>query len=101
MSSCAFVVADLAERDIAAQMFVAVGVAAGAAERALARDLDRQRGTVSAEDPPPRRDNSFHPSTISSIIGGRVASRSPFTRCPTVRAGAAAAADRAVRPIAG
>ena len=32
-----------AQRDVAAEMIVAVGVAAGAAQRALARDLDRER----------------------------------------------------------
>ena len=37
-------VADLAERDVAAEVIVAVGVAARTLQRALARDFDRQRG---------------------------------------------------------
>ena len=38
------VVADLSERDVAAEMLVAVGVASRAAQRALAGDFDRQGG---------------------------------------------------------
>jgi hypothetical protein len=44
------VVADFAKRDVAAEVFGAVGVAAGAAERAFPGDLDRQRWTVAAQD---------------------------------------------------
>ena len=35
-------VADLAQRDVAAQMLVAVCITTGAPQRALARNLDRQ-----------------------------------------------------------
>ena len=44
----AFVVGDLAKRDVAAEVLVTVGVAARAAQRAFARDLDRQGGIVAA-----------------------------------------------------
>ena len=52
-------VADLAQRDLAAEMIVAVGVAAGAVQRALARDLDGERGRVASEDPAPRGEDAF------------------------------------------
>ena len=58
-----FVVGDLSERDVAAEVLVAVGVAARAAERAFARDFDREGGIVAAEDASPRGDDAFHSRT--------------------------------------
>ena len=49
----AFEVADLAQREVAAEMIVAVGVAAGTAQRTLARDFDRKGGRVAREDATP------------------------------------------------
>src|SRR5450759_3269703 len=60
-----FVVGDLAERDVAAEVCVTVGVAAGTPERAFARDLDRQGGAVPAQDLPPRGDNPFHSAILA------------------------------------
>ena len=40
-------VAELAQRSVAVQVIVAVRIAAGALQRALARDLDRKRGAYS------------------------------------------------------
>src|SRR6266851_3851754 len=53
-------VADLPQRHPAADVVVAVGVAARAAERTFAGDLDRQNGCVAGEDTSPRRNNAFH-----------------------------------------
>ena len=64
-----FEVAHLAERDVAAEMIVAVRVAAGTAQRALARDLDRERGRVAGENPTPGREDRFHSSNYISDIG--------------------------------
>ena len=52
-------VAQLAQPEVAAQVIVAVRVAAGAVQRALARDLDRERGRVAAEYPSPGRQDPF------------------------------------------
>ena len=70
-----FVVADLTQRDLAAQMFIAVGATPRASQRALASDLDRQRGTVSTEDTTPRGDDSFHQATISFDLAAPAFSR--------------------------
>ena len=48
-------VAHLAQREVAAEMIVAIGVAAGAVQRAFARDFDRQRRRVPASGSDPRR----------------------------------------------
>ena len=60
------VVADFAQRDVAAKMLVAVGVAAGTLQRTLPCDFDRERRTVAAENPAPRREQGpeevFHNS---------------------------------------
>ena len=55
-------VRELAQHDVAAEMRVAVGVAARAAQRTLARDLDRQVRLVPCEDPAPRLEDcaAFH-----------------------------------------
>ena len=47
-------VADLAQRHLAAEVIVAVGVAAGAVQRAFARDFDRQRRRVAGKNSTPR-----------------------------------------------
>ena len=59
-----FEIADLAQREIAAEMIVAVGVAAGAAQRALAGDFDGEGGRVAREDPTPRRKISIPSLTL-------------------------------------
>ena len=58
-------VAHLTERHLAAEMIVAVRVAAGAVERTLAGDFDRQRGRVPGENTAPARrsDSSFNYSS--------------------------------------
>src|SRR5262249_47983399 len=50
-------VADLAQRDVAAEMVVAVRVATGAMERALSSDFNRECWHVPCEDPSPRRED--------------------------------------------
>ena len=61
-------VADLAQREVAAEMIVAVGVAAWTVQRALARDLDGKRWSVAGEDASPRRENTFHFPTIAASV---------------------------------
>ena len=60
-------VADLAQREVAAEMIVAVGVAAGTAERAFAGDLDGERRRVAGEDSTPGWENTFHRATIAAV----------------------------------
>ncbi len=62
-------VAHLAQRDLAAEMFVAVGVAAGAAQRALACDFDRQRGLCTRRESFPMQRRSLPLSNYISDIG--------------------------------
>ena len=50
-------VAHLAQRHLAAEVIVAVRIAAGAAQRALPGDLDRQRGRVPGQDAAPGGDD--------------------------------------------
>ena len=52
-------------------MIVAVGVAAGAAQRTLAGDLDRQRWCVSGQDPSPRAQDPIHLFTIMHAMKRR------------------------------
>lgn len=54
------VIADLAQRHLSAEVLITVGVTAGAAQRALSRDFNRQGGAVAAQNSSPRRDNPFH-----------------------------------------
>ena len=63
-------VADLAQRDVAAEMIVAVGVAAGTAQRTLAGDFDRERRSVAGEDATPRRNRSIPSLHYSSRLLG-------------------------------
>ena len=55
----------LTQRDLAAEVVVTVGIAAWAAQRALARNLDGKRRSVPREDPSPSRKDALHyaPST--------------------------------------
>ena len=55
-------VRELTQDDVAAEVLIAVGVAARAPQRALARDLDRQVGPIAREDPAPGLDDCacFH-----------------------------------------
>jgi hypothetical protein len=65
----AFVVADLPERDFAAEVLIAVRVTAGAAQRALSRDLNRQCRPIAAQNPSPSCDNPVHAfDYITSVI---------------------------------
>ena len=57
-------IGDLAQRDVTAEVLVAVGVTAGAAKRAFPRDLDRQGGPIASEDLSPRGDDAFHPAIL-------------------------------------
>jgi hypothetical protein len=61
-------IADLPESDATAEVFVTVCVATGTTERTFAGNLDRQRGTITAKDSPPRGDNTFHHSTIAGAV---------------------------------
>src|SRR4051794_37676839 len=70
----AFEIADFAELEIAAQMIVAVGVTAGAMQRALARDFNRHRRRVAGENPSPCRKNRFH-RTTTIALGSRMQRR--------------------------
>ena len=56
----AFVVADLAQRDVAAEVVVAVRIAARTVERTLACDFNRQSGHVARENATPRGEDPFH-----------------------------------------
>src|SRR5262249_23940106 len=58
-------VPNLAERHLAAQVVVALRVAPGAAQRALASDLNGACRGVTREDPSPRSKNAFHLFTIA------------------------------------
>ena len=58
-------VADFTQCELAAEMIVAVGVTPGAAQRALAGDLDLHGGRVAGKDAAPRAEDPFHPSTIT------------------------------------
>jgi hypothetical protein len=53
-------IADFTQGDSAPQMIVAVGVAPGTVQRALARDFDRQGGCVTSENIAPRHDHRLH-----------------------------------------
>ena len=53
-------VAHLTQRDLAAEMIVAVGIAAWAMQRALTRDLDGKSRRVTCQDSAPRREHAFH-----------------------------------------
>ena len=46
-------IANIAQRDAAAEMLIAIGVTTGAAKRALTRDFDREVRSVPCEDPSP------------------------------------------------
>src|SRR3954463_4420354 len=50
-------------------MLVAIGITARAAERTFARDFDRERGTIAAQDFAPRGDKAFHPRDLTSRRG--------------------------------
>mgnify|MGYP003694771159 CR=1 FL=1 len=67
-------VAQLAQAEVAAQVIVAVRIAAGAMQRALARDLDRERGRVASEYPSPGLSGSLPrrppPNTIVESRAG-------------------------------
>ena len=71
-------VADLPQRDLAAEVIVAVGVAAGASQRAFARDLDGKGRGISAEDAAPCSEDAFHIGThyISVCYDSPVSPRS-------------------------
>src|SRR5688572_7199902 len=58
-------IAESAQRLGAAQMLVAIGVAARAAERAFACDFNREIGTPAREYLPPGADDAFHQSTLA------------------------------------
>ena len=62
-------VAHLAEGDLAAEMVVAVRVAARAPQRAFPGDLDGQRRSIALEYPTPGGEDSLHAATISPEIG--------------------------------
>jgi hypothetical protein len=59
-------IADLSQRNAAAEMFIAVSVATGTSEGTFAGNLDRQGRTITAKDSPPRGDNAFHHQTITA-----------------------------------
>src|SRR5688572_7804374 len=61
----ALVVADLAQCDATAEVFVAVCVTTWTAERALAGDFNGERWTVPLQYPSPSSKNAFHGPTIS------------------------------------
>jgi hypothetical protein len=65
-------VAHLAQRDAAAEVFIAVRVATGTTERALTGDFDRESWTVASQDPSPSSKDAFHRGdyTIAIAAGG-------------------------------
>src|SRR5687768_8543395 len=52
-------------------MVVAIGVAAGTAQRTLAGDFDREVGPASRENLAPGADDAFHRSTLAQGAGPR------------------------------
>src|SRR5205809_1846754 len=66
-----FEIPELAQREIAAKVIVAVRVTPGTTQRALAGDLDGHRGSVAGKDAAPRGNNalqSFHSHTIAASV---------------------------------
>ena len=63
----ALVVVQASQRDVAAEMIVAVGVAAGTTERTLARDLDRDVRAVARKDAAPCL-NDFARANVSRHV---------------------------------
>ena len=53
-------IADVAQRDAAAEVIVAVGIAARTAERAFARDFDREVRSITEQDLAPSANNTLH-----------------------------------------
>ena len=64
-------VADLAQRDVAAEVVVVVGVASRALQRALTGDFQRQRRCISRQDPSPRAQDPIHLFTIMHAMKRR------------------------------
>jgi hypothetical protein len=62
-----FEIADFAERELAAEMIVAVRVAAGTAQRTLACDFDGKCRYIANENSTPGWNNPFHPTNISAV----------------------------------
>ncbi len=61
----ALVVRQTAQRHAATEVFVAVGVAAGAAQRTFAGDLDRKVGSIARKDPTPSLD---HLARVDAVV---------------------------------
>ena len=68
----AFEVLQLAQLDLSAQMVVAVCIAAGARQRTLPRNFNREVRLIARENPAPRPDDAFHaaPCRLDRRIGG-------------------------------
>ena len=62
-----FQIPDIAERDGAAEVIVAVGVAARATERAFARDFNREVGSIAEENLAPSANNTVHEYSFALI----------------------------------
>jgi hypothetical protein len=60
-------IANLTKGEIAAEMIVAVGVAAGTTQRTLAGDFDGKGRSIAREDPTPGWENPFHLTTIAAV----------------------------------
>src|SRR5262245_60995217 len=62
-------VAQLAQRDVASQVLITVGIAPGTSQRTLARNLNRERWNISTEDLAPTRDHvSNHSGHVNHYI---------------------------------
>src|SRR5688500_6910122 len=67
----ALAIAEGAQRVAAAQMLVAIGVAARAAERTFARDFNREIRAPASEDLAPGANDAVHLSTLTRRAGPR------------------------------
>ncbi len=73
-------IADLSQSEAAAEVLIPVGITAGAPQRALASDFNRERGSIAAQNSSPRRDDPFHGGTISPAAFS-APPRSPVSHC--------------------
>src|SRR5687767_14504153 len=80
----AFVIGETAQRDVAAEVLVAIGVAARTAQRTFLGDLDRQVRTIAREDPAPGLDQLASANGVSAHVT-TIMCESRGTRAPNSR----------------
>jgi len=60
-------IANFAKSDVAAEVIVAVRIATGTTQRALAGDFNGKRRRITGEDPTPGREDTFHRPIIAAV----------------------------------